>query len=123
MAVLYVAAGVNHFINPAFYLNIMPPYLPWHETLVAVSGVAEIVLGIGLLVPATFRLAAWGVIALLIAVSPANIHMALNHQLYPEIPSAVLWIRLFVQVLLILWAYWYTIDPSPGRYYRKFRKY
>ena len=90
----------------------MPPYLPWHYALVIVSGIAEIVLGIGLLIPQTSTYAAWGLILLLIAVFPANLHMAMNPDLFPTIPAFALWVRLPLQGLLILWAYWYTIDPA-----------
>ena len=110
-ALFFVAAGVNHFINPPFYLKIMPPYLPWHYELVILSGLAEIVLGIGLLIPKLSRMAAWGIIALLIAVFPANLHMTMHPELYPDIPLITLWIRLPIQGLLILWAFWYTRFP------------
>lgn len=112
---LFIAAGANHFRDPKFYENIMPPYLPWHRGLVIISGIAEIILGIGLLVPRTSRFAAWGLILLLIAVFPANIHMASNPGLYLTVPSAFLWLRLPLQICLILWAYWYTVsDLVPG---------
>ena len=68
LVVFFVAAGANHFIAPKFYLKIMPPYLPWHLALVYISGVVEIAGGIDVLIPGTRRLAAWGLIALLIAV-------------------------------------------------------
>jgi uncharacterized membrane protein len=83
-AAFFVVAGVTHFTNRDFFTSIVPPYLPWPEMLVYVSGVAEMVLGVMLLVTATMRLAAWGLIALLIAVFPANIHMAMNDE-----PSAL----------------------------------
>ena len=107
-ALFFIAAGLNHFVSPDFYLKIMPPYLPWHYPLVLISGVAEVVLGIGLLIPKTKRLAAWGLIALLIAVFPANLHMLMNPQLYPDIPVIGLWLRVPIQILLILWAWVYT---------------
>lgn len=107
-AVFFIVAGFNHFIDPAFYLRIVPPYLPWPQMLVVVSGMAEIVLGVGLLIPRLSRLAAWGLIGLLIAVFPANIHMAMHPELYPTIPVSLLWLRLPLQGLLIIWAYWYT---------------
>ncbi len=107
-ALFFVLAGVNHFIDPAFYLKIMPPYLSWHYELVILSGIAEVVLGIALLIPKLSRIAAWGIIALLIAVFPANLHMAMHPELYSDIPVVALWIRLPIQGLLILWAYWYT---------------
>jgi uncharacterized membrane protein len=117
LAIFFVAAGLNHFVGTPFYESIMPPYLPWHYALVIISGIAEIVLGIGLLVPRTSRLAAWGLIALLIAVFPANIHMIAHSELYPTIPVVVLWLRLPLQGLLILWAYWYTREENKRRPY------
>jgi uncharacterized membrane protein len=114
LGAFFVVAGLNHFVNPAPYLKIMPPYLPWHTFLVYLSGFLEAVLGVLLLVPKFTRLAAWGLIALLVAVFPANIHMALNPQLYPDIPRAALWSRLPLQALFIAWAYWYT-RPRPDR--------
>lgn len=108
MAVLYVAAGVNHFLHPQFYLRIMPPYLPWPTALHLIAGACEIALGALLLTTKYQRLAAWGLIALLIAVYPANLHMAINHHLYPDVPLAFLWIRLPLQFVLIAWAWWYT---------------
>ena len=104
----FVLGGLYHFINPNFYLKIMPPYLPWHGFLVSLSGLLEIALGVMLLIPRLSRIAAWGLIALLIAVFPANLHMALNPQLYPEIKPVLLWLRLPLQAVLIVWAYWYT---------------
>jgi uncharacterized membrane protein len=86
----------------------MPPYLPWHLELVYASGFFEIVLGILLLVPKKSSLAAWGLIALLIAVFPANVHMALNTALYPAIDPVLLWLRLPLQGVLIAWAYLFT---------------
>src|SRR4051812_16688715 len=94
LGVLFVLAGVNHFRKPDFYVNIMPPYLPWHLELVYLSGVIEVVLGMLLLIPRCTPLAAWGLIALLIAVFPANVHMALNTSLYPTLSPILLWLRL-----------------------------
>ena len=108
LCVFFVVAGLNHFINPDFYLKSMPPYLPWHLFLIYLSGVFEVALGVLLLVPALTRVAAWGLIALLIAVFPANIQMALNPQLYPDISPTVLWLRLPLQAVFIAWVFWYT---------------
>jgi uncharacterized membrane protein len=105
---LFIAAGITHFVRPEFFLRIMPPYLPWHMALVLISGAAEIVLGVGIMIPKVKRWAAWGLIALLIAVFPANLHMAMNPQLFPDISTAAIYIRLPIQALLILWAYAYT---------------
>ena len=107
-AAFFVIAGVTHFTNREFFVSIVPPYLPWPEMLVYVSGVVEIVLGVLLLVPSMTRLAAWGQIALLIAVFPANIHMAMNPELYPGTPYAALLIRLPLQGVMVAIAYWFT---------------
>ena len=108
LCVFFVAAGLNHFINPSPYLKIMPPYLPWHLFLVYLSGFFEVALGLLLLAPAFSRAAAWGLIALLIAVFPANIQMATNPELYPDISPLALWLRLPLQAVFIAWAFWYT---------------
>ena len=106
-ALAFIAGGLNHFVKPELYVSIMPPYLPRHRTLVYASGVAEVALGAALLVPALQSAAAWGLIALLIAVFPANVHMALNAERYAVSPL-LLWLRLPLQGVLILWAWWYT---------------
>lgn len=108
LGVLFIAAGVNHFLNTATYLSIMPPYLPWHLELVYISGIAESALGLLLLIPRYAALAGWGLVALCIAVFPANVHMALHADLYPAIAELALWLRLPAQGLLMAWAWWYT---------------
>jgi uncharacterized membrane protein len=115
LGLFFIAAGLNHFINPAFYLAIMPPWLPWHEALVAASGVAEVVLGAMVLVRRFARLGGWGLIALCIAVFPANLHMALNPALFPQFPLFALWLRLPLQLVLIAWILWCThnVPSSP----------
>ncbi len=102
-ALLYIGAGILHFRATEFYLKIMPPYIPWHLAMVYISGAAEIAGGVGLLIPALRRSAAWGLIALLVAVFPANVYMVANNP-----TSAILWARLPVQALLIWWVYWFT---------------
>ena len=106
-ALIYVVAGVGHFVRPKGYLAIMPPYIPAHELMVALSGVAEIVLGIGLLFPATRSVSAWGIILLLIAVFPANVYMATAAR-FQKLPGWLRWGRLPLQGLLIWRAYQYT---------------
>lgn len=86
LAILMVGAGITHLVNPDFFLKIMPPYLPFHLELVYLSGCFEIALGVLLLVPRFSRLAAWGIIALLIAVFPANIYLFQNQELLPASP-------------------------------------
>ncbi|NTS41637.1 DoxX family protein [Flavisolibacter sp. BT320] len=108
MAAAYIAAGINHFVHPQTYMAIMPPWLPAHLALVFISGVIEVLLGILLVPKITRRMAAWGIILLLLAVFPANVHMLLNfyNEKHPLIWLAVL--RLPLQFLLIWWAYQYT---------------
>jgi uncharacterized membrane protein len=105
--ILFIAAGVMHFVRPIFYLKIMPPYLPLHLELVYASGVFEILLGALLLIQRFARLAGWGLILLLIAVFPANIYAYQHQDLVPASPILHL-LRLPLQAVLILWAYWYT---------------
>jgi uncharacterized membrane protein len=109
-ALLYIAAGTLHFIKPEAYIRIMPPYLPWHQPLVLISGAFEILGGAGLLFPRVRRAAAWGLIALLIAVFPANIYMATNpiDAGASSIAPILRWGRLPVQVLLVWWLLWCT---------------
>lgn len=106
--IAFVLAGIYHFINPDFYLRIMPPYLPWHLFLIYLSGFFEIALGILLLIPKFQRFAAWGLIALLIAVFPANIYMWMNTELFPQLDPVLIFLRLPLQFILIAWAFWLT---------------
>lgn len=106
-ALIYIVAGLNHFISPRTYLAIMPPYIPAHQLIVTLSGVAEVILGIGLLFPATRSLSAWGLILLLIAVFPANVYMATSSR-FRKFPAWLRWARLPLQGLLIWWAYQFT---------------
>jgi uncharacterized membrane protein len=108
LAIAFVLAGANHFINPAFYLKIMPPVLPAPLFLIYLSGIFEIALGVLLLIPKFTCRAAWGIIALLIAVYPANIYMALNVDLFPEFNPALVYLRLPLQFVMIAWAFWHT---------------
>jgi uncharacterized membrane protein len=106
-ALLFIVGGVGHFLATGFYMKLMPGYLPLHRPLVLISGALEIALGVLLLVPHFGRFAAWGLIALLIAVFPANIHLFQHQELLP-LPPLLHWLRLPLQGLLILWAYVYT---------------
>lgn len=119
LTVLYVPAGIAHFVRPEFYLAIMPPYLPWPLALVYVSGVAEIAGGLGVLAIRTRRWAGLGLAALLLAVMPANIHMATHPEAYATLaPGWALYARLPIQLVLIGWALWATnpdVPSAPGR--------
>ena len=107
LSVLMVFAGVMHLISPNFFLKIMPPYFPLHLELVYLSGVFEIGLGIFLLIPRFSRFAAWGIIALLIAVFPANIYLYQHQEIVPASPTVHL-LRLLFQGVLIWMAFWHT---------------
>jgi uncharacterized membrane protein len=109
MSILFILAGLNHFRSPRMYRAIMPPYLPWHNSLVALSGAAEVALGALALVPQWRRPAGWGLIALLVAVFPANLHMALHADRYARIPAWLLWCRLPLQAVLIAGVHWCTM--------------
>jgi uncharacterized membrane protein len=102
--------GSQHFITPQTFVDIMPPYLPWHLELVLISGLFEVLGGVGLLVDRTRQMAAWGLIALFICVFPANVHMALNDIPFmgQHVPDVLRWGRLPFQLVFIAWAYWYT---------------
>jgi uncharacterized membrane protein len=101
----FVLAGAMHFVVPRTYARIVPPYLPRHREIVYVSGVAETIGGLGLIPRATRRVAGWWLIATLIAIFPANVHMARNPEKFPEIPggAASLWARLPFQAVFIAW--------------------
>tara|TARA_Y100000385_G_C12633506_1_gene442307 strand:- start:101 stop:493 length:393 start_codon:yes stop_codon:yes gene_type:complete len=107
----YVGVGLNHFIDPSFFLNIMPPYLPFHLELIYVSGALEIILGIGLLFKKYRFFVCWGLIFLLIAVYPANIYLAFNPEPQQALnisPFLASWVRLPIQFVFIAIAYWHS---------------
>ena len=113
----FIAAGILHFVYPAYYRSIVPQYLPAPAALVAVSGVAEIAGGAGLLVRRWRGAAAWGLIALMLAVFPANVEMlrqAREHQV-SGLLQAALWLRLPVQGLLIWWVWRLSRLNGSGR--------
>ncbi len=114
LAALFIGSGTLHMVRPKPFRQIMPPQIPQPDAMVAISGVAEILGGFGLLIPATRPAAGWGLIALLAAVFPANVHMALGH-IEPEgiqIQSALLWARLPLQPLLMWWIWEATKSPK-----------
>ena len=108
LSLFYVLAGANHFLNPDFYVEMMPPYLPAHLGLVYLSGLFESLGGAAVLAPSLRSLAGWALVLLLAAVFPANLHMALNPDLFPDISAVAVYIRLPLQIPLIAWAYWAT---------------
>tara|TARA_A100000171_G_scaffold51644_1_gene66584 strand:+ start:752 stop:1102 length:351 start_codon:yes stop_codon:yes gene_type:complete len=108
MSAMYILAGIMHFIKPKAYLRIMPRYLPYHLPLVYLSGVFEIVFGSLLLFPSTQEIGAWGIIAVLIGVFPANIHMLQTNKIKKTWYIIALWVRLPLQGFLIYWAWLFT---------------
>ncbi len=111
----FVVAGTLHFLRPAPYEAIMPPSLPAHRELVLASGAAEVAGGLAALTPGLERPARWGLIALLLAVFPANVHMAANPEQIKGLPAALprwtLWARLPLQGALIAWVLAATRAP------------
>jgi uncharacterized membrane protein len=113
LGVVFVVAGIGHFVAPGIYLTIMPPALPWPLALIYISGVAEILGGLGVLLPVTRKLAGWGLIILLVAVFPANIYAAVHG--VGTIPPWILWARLPWQIVFIAWVYWSSVSFVPAR--------
>ncbi|MEP6748507.1 MAG: DoxX family protein [Bacteroidota bacterium] len=108
MGLLYIAAGVWHFMRPQGYIRIVPPWLPSPLMLVYISGACEILLGVLLFPEYTRSIAAWGIIALLIAVFPANIQMTINYFHYNNPMKWLTVVRLPLQLVIIWWAWQYT---------------
>ncbi|HZH03258.1 MAG TPA: DoxX family protein [Myxococcaceae bacterium] len=110
LAALMVSAGIMHFVWPKAFERVVPKGLPARRALVLVSGGFEVLGGIGLMVPVAQRAAAWGLMALFVAVFPANINMAVNRIGFGRRPTPtwLLWARLPLQAVLIAWAYLYT---------------
>jgi uncharacterized membrane protein len=111
-ALFYVAAGLNHFWHTAMYVAIMPPHYTHPVGLVQISGVAEVLGGVGLLVPWSRRFAAWGIVVMLVVYFDVHIYMALHASRFANIPAWVIYARLPLQVLLIAWAGMYALRPS-----------
>ena len=118
LSVAIIVVGITHFTTPIPFVRIVPPQFPNPLALVYVSGFFEILGGIGLLIPVVSVAAAWGLIALFVAVFPANINMAVNQIAIEGVPHqpVLYWVRLPFQAVLIAWAWWYTRHPErqPG---------
>tara|TARA_Y100001968_G_scaffold261644_1_gene249561 strand:- start:51 stop:410 length:360 start_codon:yes stop_codon:yes gene_type:complete len=108
MSIFYIYVGVQHFIDPMWFMRIMPPYIPFHLECVYISGLFEVVFGLMLLLEKTRYLAGWGLILLLIAVFPANIYLAQTNGAVMDISPLIAWGRLPFQGLFIGLAYWHT---------------
>ena len=112
LSVLFVAAGINHFLSSGIYLRITPDYFPWPLALVYVSGFFEVLGGVGVAIPCLRRAAGYGLIALLVALFPANVDMVLNADDFPSIPYWVLVARLPLQGILIAWVWWSAVKET-----------
>jgi len=115
LAVFFILGGINHFRAPDFYLNIMPDYIPAHEFMVQLSGVTEVVAGVMLLIPAVSRWGAWFIIAHLVVFFTVHFWM-IQHasDRYSEVPLGLLWFRIVLQVIFIVWASWF-VGPAAAK--------
>lgn len=114
IGLLFVAAGALHFKNPRMYEAIVPPFLPAHRELVLTSGFFEMLGGLGVMFPQTRRAAGYGLIALLIAVFPANVYMAVDTAKFGQlVPTPILYGRLPLQFLLIYWIWAACVKARP----------
>ena len=114
LAIFFIFFGIDHFINPDFYLSIMPPAFPLHKEAVYISGFFEILGGLDVLIFRFRKIAGWGLIVLLVTVYPANIYMALTPEAFPNISIELLYFRLALQFLFFYWAYVVTL-PAYNR--------
>lgn len=105
LAIFFIGGGINHFVSERFYTAIVPRSLPYKREIVQISGVAEVAGGVGVLIPGTRKLAGKCLIALLLAVYPANIQMAFNPDRYKQLPPWALWARLPLQFVFIAWSW------------------
>ncbi len=114
LAVFFILGGINHFRAPDFYLPLMPEYIPAHAFMVQLSGVTEVIAGIMLLVPALSRWGAWFIIAHLVVFFTVHFWM-IQHasDKYSEIPLGLLWFRIVLQVIFIVWASWFVTPDAP----------
>ena len=108
MGIFYIAIGISHFTSPIWYVQIVPPYLPYKLELVYISGLFEILFGGMLFFKKTRFLAGWGLILLLIAVYPANIYLAQTNGAAMNTTPLIAWGRLPVQFIFVGLAYWHS---------------
>lgn len=107
MAGIYVFAGIMHFIRPKMYMRIMPRYLPNHKLLVSLSGIAEMLLGIGILFPSTKVISIYGIIVMLAVFLLVHFYMLSGEKASAGIPNWILILRIPMQFGLMAWAWWY----------------
>jgi uncharacterized membrane protein len=110
----FMGGGITHFTSADFFVAIMPPYLGYHTEIVYISGILEILGAIGILIPRFRQWAGNGLLLLVICVSPANIHMWLHPELFPDVPAVFLSVRLVIQIALLMLIWWCTRTPQNG---------
>ncbi|MHA7057918.1 DoxX family protein [Aquimarina sp. M1] len=103
----FILAGIFHLVKPKAFMRIMPLYIPYHKQLVYLSGIAEILAGIGILFQQTRFFSIWGIIGMLLLFFPVHIHMLVNKKASLNLPKSILIFRIFLQFGLIYWAYSY----------------
>lgn len=111
----FFGGGIGHFVFDEFFIGIVPPYIPRPDLAVYISGVFEILLALALLPRATRPWAGWGLILLALAVTPANVHMWLHPEQFPDMPYWALSLRLVIQVLLLACIWWSTRPIASAR--------
>ena len=109
----FFGGGIGHFVMTDFFVSIVPPYIAWPLAAVYISGIFEIIGAVGVLIPATRRMAGWGLFLLTLAVTPANVHMWLHPELFRNMPQWLLSLRLFIQLLLLACIWWSTKPQLP----------
>ena len=112
LSVGFIFAGAYHFVNPEFYLPMMPDYLPAHEALILFSGVFEILGGIGILLNTTRKFSGWGIIAMLLVFQMAHVWMVQHPEAFEPIPVWALYVRILLQFVFIWWIYKVTVSPQ-----------
>ena len=117
LSTFFIYTGIHHFVNPGFYLSIMPPAFPLHTEAVYISGFFEVVGGVCVLIPRLRKIAGWGLVALLVAVYPANIYMAITPEAFPDIHVALLYVRLAFQFVFFYWAFSVTRPAYNSAYH------
>ncbi|MFP6806203.1 MAG: hypothetical protein VB957_03310 [Pseudomonadales bacterium] len=110
----FFGGGVMHFINPDIFVAIVPPWVPYALAAVYISGFFEVVLALLIIWPKSRPMAGWGLVALTIAVTPANVHMWLHPELFPEVDPSDLSVRLVIQVVLLFTIWWSTRIEQKG---------
>ena len=117
LSAFFIYTGIHHFVNPGFYLSIMPPAFPLHTEAVYISGFFEVVGGVCVLIPRLRKIAGWGLVALLVAVYPANIYMAITPEAFPDIHVALLYVRLAFQFVFFYCAFSVTRPAYNSAYH------